>query len=635
MGTGASDGTVDSIGTNSLSRPRSHGMSTRTYWISVSLFSVAALSLYWPVLRTGFIIDDYAQLGMITGTYPVPRASLALFTFSDGSLVENASLRAVGFLPWWSHPRLRISLFRPLASAIMWCDWFCFGHDAYAYHLHGAVWWLGMLLLWAAVARRLLPAWAALLAVALAALHPAQVGLLGWIANRNALEASVFALLALLCQLRARQDGLRAGTALAIACAALALSCSEYALGFLVYAPAYELDDDESPLAARWRRLAPWSALLLVYAGTRAALGFGARMSGMYADPSLEPLPFLRGALERYPVLVGDLVLGLRANWWTAGFPWAITFRNWGLVAPWMVTDIRYFRSIHVALGVIGIGVLGLVGWRAMRGRPAERAGTSVAFVAWALPLALAPLLGSTPESRLMLPAAFGWSILLARYSVLACTAGPAADGGWSRRIRFSPLTLWLPALIIPLLTSASEARNVPRLAEAVRASILDPRLDRSIGADSRVLLAAALDPTTTLYVPLLRRWYGRSTPASCHLLLSAASRLRLERLGDRSFALERADRSYSASDAYAGIFNREPLREGQSVAAGALTATIERAVEGRPMRVRYELDVSLDDPRTVLLVQSTQGLLRRAFPMRGQSLWLERALPPLDFMPR
>jgi hypothetical protein len=373
--------------------------------------------------------------------------------------------------------------------------------------------------------------------------------------------------------------------------------------------------------------------LLLVYAGTRAALGFGARMSGMYADPSLEPLTFLRGALERYPVLVGDLVFGLRANWWTGGFPWAIAFHDWGLVPRWMVTDIRYFRGIQAALGVIGIVVLGLVGRSVMRARRADSAGSSVAFVSWALPLALVPLLGSTPESRLMLPAAFGWSILLARYSVVLWTR-PAAGGGWLRRIRFELLALWFPALITPLLTSANEARNFPRLAQAVRTSILDPRLDRSITADSRVLLASALDPTTTLYVPLLRRWYGRSTPASCHLLLSAASRLRLQRLSDHGFALERADRSFSASDAYAGIFNREPLRAGQRVAAGTLTATIDDAVEGRPMRVRYELDLSLDDPRTVLLVQSTHGLLRHAFPPPGKSIWLEQALPPLDFMP-
>jgi hypothetical protein len=632
MGTGASDGTVDSNGSNSLSRSRSHGMSRRTYWISVSLFSVAALSLYWPVLRSGFIIDDFAQLGMITGTYPVPRAPLALFTFSDGSLSENAVLRAVGFLPWWSNPLLRISLFRPLASAIMWCDWYCFGHDAYAYHLHGVLWWLAMLLLWAAVARRLLPGWAALLVVAAAALHPAQVGLLGWIANRNALEASVFALSALLFQLRARQDGVRAGRALAIVCAALALGCSEYALAFLVYPVAYELDSDD-PVATRVRRLVPWFALLGVYATTRAALGFGARMSGMYVDPTLEPLAFLRGALDRLPILVGDLTLALHTGWWAGGFPWVIKLRDWGLVPSWLATVMGYFRSVQVAFGLISLGVVALIGQHVLRERRAG-AKPSVAFVAWGLPLALVPLLGSTPQSRLMLPAAFGWSILLARFSVAVWAARAAAEGGWLRRNPLVPALLWSVALIVPLLTCSTEARNFPRLAEAVRASILDPRLDSSITADSRVLLASALDPTTTLYVPLLRHWYGRVVPASCHLLLGATSRVRLQRLSDRSFSLDREDRDYTLSDAYADIFNRERLRRGQHFSAGPLAITIEQALEGRPMHVRYELDVSLDDPRAVLLVQSTQGLLRRAFPAPGQSVWLEQALLPLDLLP-
>src|ERR1700755_255171 len=43
------------------------------------------LALRWPVLYTGFTVDDYAQLAMIHGDYPVPRAPLSLFTFSNGS----------------------------------------------------------------------------------------------------------------------------------------------------------------------------------------------------------------------------------------------------------------------------------------------------------------------------------------------------------------------------------------------------------------------------------------------------------------------------------------------------------------------------------------------------------------------
>ena len=113
-------------------------MRSRTYWLVVLLLGGLGLSFRWPALRTGFIVDDYAQLSMMQGTYPVPRAPLALFTFSNGSLRDNDTLRASGFFPWWSQSDLRISLFRPLASALMWLDRALFGGDAFAYHLHSA-----------------------------------------------------------------------------------------------------------------------------------------------------------------------------------------------------------------------------------------------------------------------------------------------------------------------------------------------------------------------------------------------------------------------------------------------------------------------------------------------------------------
>src|SRR5688572_33254627 len=103
---------------------------------------------------------------MMRDLFPVPRAPLQLYTFVDGSAAEQRALVDSGFLPWWSHPALRISMCRPLASALMWLDLELFGLDARAYQLHGLLWWLLLLALFALLARRLLPAPAALLALA-------------------------------------------------------------------------------------------------------------------------------------------------------------------------------------------------------------------------------------------------------------------------------------------------------------------------------------------------------------------------------------------------------------------------------------------------------------------------------------
>src|SRR5947207_5948412 len=123
----------------------------RTYALASLSVIGAALALRAPVLRTGFTVDDYAQLSMLTGAYPVERTPFELFTFSKGSAHEVAALRDAGFFPWWSNPALRVALFRPLSSALMWCDLRLFGDDAFAYHLHGACWWVAMMALLAAV----------------------------------------------------------------------------------------------------------------------------------------------------------------------------------------------------------------------------------------------------------------------------------------------------------------------------------------------------------------------------------------------------------------------------------------------------------------------------------------------------
>ena len=90
-------------------------------WLAATLIA-AALALRWPCLHTGFMVDDYLQLAMIERVYPVLRSPLALFTFATGNVTENEVLRAQGLLAWWSDPELRIAMFRPLASAMLWLD---------------------------------------------------------------------------------------------------------------------------------------------------------------------------------------------------------------------------------------------------------------------------------------------------------------------------------------------------------------------------------------------------------------------------------------------------------------------------------------------------------------------------------
>jgi hypothetical protein len=59
----------------------------------------------------------------------------------------------------------------------------------------------------------------------------------------------------------------------------------------------------------------------------------------------------------------------------------------------------------------------------------------------------------------------------------------------------------------------------------------------------------------------------------------------------------------------------------------------VERVLEGRAVRIRVSLDVSLDDDSVVLLAQTVNGLQRLAFPPPGAHAMFAPAMPPVAFM--
>jgi hypothetical protein len=601
-------------------------MKPTTYAASAACVIFAALLLRLPALEFGFTVDDYAQLGMMKGFYPVPRAPLQLFTFSDGTPEENEALRQAGFFPFWSHPELRISMFRPLSSALMWLDLAWFGLDAYAYHLHGLAWWLCLLGLAAALFRSLAPPAIALLALALFALEEAHAILLGWIAMRNATVASVFAVLALIGLERVRRGGSLAPAKGALVCFALALTASEYAVAYAGYVVLLELAWPEG----RLRRLGAWVALLAGYFAVRGALSFGSYGSGMYVDPIAEPAELVSATLVRLPVLAGDLFAGVRSSFWTGGFPFASDLAARGTI-PWTwVTDMRPLRAIQEGLGwpLLALGA-GFTVWVA-RSAPAQARA-----LALGAPLALLPVLSSLPESRLLVPAALGWSLTIA-LGLGAAIARLRMRAGAGGVLAFGLVTgLTVHHLVLPGWYGRLDSRHGKELAAAVRESITAPELDLRLATAEHVLLLGAADPTTTIYVPLVRRIHGRRGPRACHLLAGTFSPHELQRRGPKTFALRRLQHGYTPGDVYASAFNSRPLRAGARVQLFGMRVTLERVHDGRPLLTRYDFDRSLDDPSVVLLAQTAQGLRVVPFPPIGERVVVASPVPPYELIPR
>lgn len=598
-------------------------MTARTYLILSLLVICGSLLFRWPVLSSGFTVDDYAQLSMMTGRFPTQRAPLDLFSFVANE-VDNRALRAVGYLPWWSDPSLKVSLFRPLASALMWFDLRWLGVDAFAYHLHTVAWWLAMMAGLAAVLYRVLPPTAAWLALLLCAAHPTHSMFLGWIASRNAVVAAAFCAWGLWAQLRQQQTGWRWGRRQAAACFVAALAAGEYALMFLPYAFAHAVLYANG-FEQRRKRVLIWGSGAIAYLALRAALGFGARGSAMYVDPLREPLVVLASAPERIAVLAGDFVLALRAGWWHDNFPW-----GWRLAREFTTSDrwlsLDHWRWVQLAFGLIAVALWMYVTARARDPR--------VRFARWGLPCCLLPALCTYPEDRLLLPALLGWSILLLQAAASAFEQ-MRAQGSGLHRARFAGLCgLWLIGCGLRPVYTLEEQPLRPRMAAAIQRSILAPELDGVLGQAQRALLLSATDPTTSIYIPLMRRFHGRPGPATCQLLSSTAARQLLLRTDHNSFVLTRLDDEYTALDAYTSVFHRGELqRKTYSVEPG-FQVTVEDTDRGRPQRARFVLDLSLDDPRVVLLTQTEQGLKPVRFPPVGGMIKLEPPRLPGDLMP-
>ena len=128
---------------------------TLSYAACVVLVIALGVILRASALETGFFSDDFVQAAMLEGRYAAPRGPLDLFAFADGTPEDRARLMRVGALPWWAAEDLRLSMLRPLSSALVIADRALFGDDAFAYHLHSLAWWLFLVMVSARLLREL------------------------------------------------------------------------------------------------------------------------------------------------------------------------------------------------------------------------------------------------------------------------------------------------------------------------------------------------------------------------------------------------------------------------------------------------------------------------------------------------
>jgi hypothetical protein len=599
--------------------------------------AILAFGLFWRAgaLQVGFVADDLAQLAMLDASYPLPRAAIKrsafdLFDFSDGSENEARPLFETGFYPWYAHRGLRLSMFRPLASASIWLDHRLFGSDPWPYHVHSALVWLAMLGTIALLFRQLLPPGPALLALLFFALDEAHGVLIAWIANRAAMVSTAAAVLALYFYVRWRRGGSLQSRWLAIGLYALALGFGEYALCALGYFAAYELYRYSETVRTRLRALAPLLLLSLVFLVVRGALGDTPRHSGVYIDPVTEPLSFAIALPIRLPVLLSDVMLGVRGEYWTFGPPWTVAWFEKAWVSRAWLETLEPWRAVHLALGIASLCLYGLICWAVLRA-PERR---ELRFLALGSVLALVPVVGSFPSSRLVLLALIGFAPVLA---VLTFDGLSRAR----RLLREHPVRAVIAAtpgllaatyhVIVPAQLTRSEITAAVTIGDRIREAALTLDLDEAELPRQDVVVLAAVEGGTSMYVPLTRLRLGRSAPHSYSTLSMTAAPYRLARIADKTLTLRFEGRYAMLSTAAEQLLRspREPLHVGDRVVAGIFTVTVLSLYDGRPQSLRLDFDRSLDDPSLVFVLPTHDGIRRFYLPPVGDSIMVPMPAVP------
>jgi hypothetical protein len=585
------------------------------------LFAGFGLFIRREVFVSGFFADDYAQLAMVDGTYPVPRAAYDLFTFSNGTPAEGERLMRSGFYPWWADPTVRVSMFRPLASLLTTLDFKLFGNQALAYHIHSAGWWLGLLLMVGFLYRRWLDPPRALLAFALYVCDEAHGIALGWICNRAALASTLLSLVSLWFYTQSRSTQRRRTLAAALLFYAVALGFGEYAVCALGYFLAYEWFHASEPLSQRARALAPLFGLAVCYIVVRALSGLSMQRSGLYVDALSEPLAFLAAASVRLPVLVGDMLFALSADHWTWGFPYLHRAVEIGWLSQRWIHDLEPWRVTQTAVGVLALATLACLARIIARRRPTDH-------VLWLLSgslLALIPVCGSFPSSRLTIVAAVGFMPFLAELCVGALQNLMRKGRGWRGReavAAVAAICFAIYQVLLPTAFARDEALRIRELTRRVYGSIMRLEVEDRVFPQQDLVLLAAPEVGTSMYLPLTRRRYGRSVPHACWYLSLTAAPYVLSRTAPDAFTMRFTGTATTLETPHEQILRspKRPFRVGDAVELGPLRVTILELFESRPKQLSVKFDRPLDDPSLLFMVPTMRGYQRYPLPPVGSS---------------
>jgi hypothetical protein len=379
-----------------------------------------------------------------------------------------------------------------------------------------------------------------------------------------------------------------------IALFALALSAGEAAVGTFGFVAAYELVGARDPVRRRVLALAPVAMVFVLWALVHRALGYGAHGSGLYIDPTGEPLRYLFALGQRIPTLIGAQLGGMPADLW--------------LFTP-------HLRAVQFTYGAaVTIGFALLLRFVLRRLTPEER--RALAWVGLGSVFALFPVAATFPLDRLLLlPSLGGAALVGAVITELVRWAPTAAPRG---RVAIRALVVVLIAIhgVLPIPTWYAVAGTFVSILDR-HAEVVNDLFGSADSGQQPVVILVASDPAVFPYAFMRAEWQGRVRRSGLMLASMAPHDHRLTRIDPRTLELAVTDGGSMIASGFEHLYTSldPPFRVGDRI------ATRIAEVEIRAVR---------DDHPTAIALRfaSEAALLHHAFVAWGEG-GLEPVTPP------
>ncbi|MFT3926189.1 MAG: hypothetical protein QM778_26830 [Myxococcales bacterium] len=571
-------------------------LSDRAVWWVAAAAMLAAL----PSTAIGFYTDDYTLFAYLTKVFSESPPWYDLYRFVPGDPQVNRVYIDEGFLAWWSAPELRVRLLRPLSSVLFSWERAAFGDHALLYHVHSLAWFAGLLAALWSFYRRLFTRELAALALLVYGVSSANLHLYGWVSARHLLLSTTFVALALGLQERAQRENSTRFRGLSWLSLVLGLLCGESGLCGLIFAGAYAVAHaHEGGKNRPWRAALPYLAGALGYLLFYAALGGGAKYSGMYISPLASPAAYLKATVVRVPALIGNAL-------------WSIPADFINVVPP-------------ASIALLGLVAFAAFGWLVSRiwSTLSEFEQTTLRWLGLAALISLPAMVGGSPGSRMLAIPNIGFAPVCAAVLLYGKRAfedeprGLALTGrGLVRLFGFTTLVLAPLQLLVGVAMHRSMADKTRFVAEHLPSSALR--------ADTRLVMVASSDPLAYMY-PRSILGAQHATQARCWSVLSGArADHRITRVGERELMIAPIGRTMLQGE-FEGLYRAAeiPLRVGDEVEQCGLKIRVAALQDGKPSRIHVAFDAALDDPTLSLVEWKDERFVPFVPPAVGQSvLW-------------